>query len=227
MSENEYEVYVLNDQRKLDSLMNRFPDSIVYVNVDGTLTENEWKNYLKTLLSQHPGLQVGVLSGRITDMNMVNSYIMDVGINCGVIQLRQGVKECADNMLKVLEANEAKGRRKYLRYQCGYNDRITLNFPHVNNQYRGHIIDISSVGLSCVFDEPVQLTKNELLKDVQLKLNGILLTTDCILIGSRDDQGTLHYVLLYRFPPERKSQRSKIRNFIHTSLQKQLERTIA
>ncbi|MDC7220875.1 MAG: PilZ domain-containing protein [Spirochaetales bacterium] len=227
LSENEYEVYILNNQEKVDSLVNRFPDSILYVNIDGTLSETEWKSYLKGLLDRHGDLQIGVLSGRLSDPNMINSYIMDVGINCGVIQLRQGVKECSQNMLKVLEANEAKGRRKYLRYQCGYNDNITLNFALLTSQQRGHIMDISSVGLSFVLDESVEMQKNTVIKDVQLKLNGVLLTTDCVLMGSRDDQGTLIYVLLFRFTPERKAQRSKIRNFIHSSLQKELNKTIA
>jgi hypothetical protein len=226
LSENEYEVYILNDHQKLDSLINRFPDSIIYVNVDGSLSEKEWKLYLKDLLDRHKGLQVGVLSGRISDIDMINSYIMDVGINCGVIQLRQGLKECSDNMLKVLKVNEAKGRRKFLRYQCGINKNIVLNVQYVDNHHRANILDISSVGLSCVFENPLKLQKNELLKEVQLKLNGILLTTDCINIGNRDDQGTIIYVFLFRFPPERKTQRSKIRNFIHSSLQKELDKTI-
>ena len=142
LSENEYEVYTLNDQRKLESLVNRYPDSILYINIDGTLTEAEWKKYIRNLIDTHPGLQVGIISGRITDMDMVNSYIMDVGIGCGFIHLRQGVKDCSENMLKVLEANEAKGRRKFLRYKCGMQENITLNFSAFNKQIRGNIMGL-------------------------------------------------------------------------------------
>lgn len=226
LSDNEYEVYTLTDQNKLDAIVNKFPDSIIYVNIDGTLTENEWKAYLKTLITAHPGLQVGVLSSRVSDMALVNSYIMDVGITCGMILLRQGVKESSDNMLKVLEVNEARGRRKYLRYPCGYNEHITLNLSLYGKQRVGNILDISSVGLSCCFDEPIDLSKNELMKSVQLKLNGVLITTDCVMIGNRNDSGTTIYVLLFRIHPDKASLKSKIRGFIHNSLQKNLDKSL-
>ncbi|MBN2625269.1 MAG: PilZ domain-containing protein [Spirochaetales bacterium] len=227
LSENEYEVYIINDQRKLDTLVQRYPDSILYINIDGTLTEIEWKRYIKSLKDQVPDLQVGILSGRITDQDVVNSYIMDLGVNCGFIQLRQGVKDCANHMLKVLEANEAKGRRKYLRYSCIHNDQITLNFSYMAQQYLGSILDVSSVGLSCRFEDDPLLSRNELIPDVQLRLGGILLTTDCVNIGSRDDHGTQIYVFLFRFAPARIAQRSKIRNFIHKSLQKDLDNELS
>ena len=227
LSESEYEVYIINDQRKLDSLVNKYPDSIIYVNIDGTLSENEWKTYLKNLIEKYPGLQIGILSGRISDKEMISSYVMEVGINCGVIQLRQGVKECAHNMLKVLEANEARGRRKFLRFSCGYSENISLNFEQYNSKYKGNILDISSVGFSCVFDENPQLSKNEVVPSIQLKLNGVLLTTDCVFVGSRDDGGSLIHVFLYKLSPEKHSHRTKIRSFIYNSLQKKLDKEIA
>jgi len=227
LSENEYEVYIINDQRKLETLVHRYPDSILYINIDGTLTESEWKTTIGKLISQNAGLQVGILSGRITDPEMVNSYILDVGISCGFIQLRQGVKDCSAHMIKVLEANEAKGRRKYLRLKCELNGQTTLNFNHYASHYKGSILDISSVGLSCVFDTSPDLTKNELLTNIQLKLGGFLLNTDAVIIGSRNDQGTIIYVLLFKFPPERVAQRSKIRSYIHNTLQKELEKRLS
>jgi hypothetical protein len=191
--------------------------------VDVSLNESEWKKEIKSLLDKQPELLVGILSGRISDTALVNSYIMDAGVMAGVILLRQGVKECSNTMLKVLEANEARGRRKYLRYTCSR--EITLNFSWDTNQIIGNIVDISSVGLSCSFEEPIFIAKNQVIPDVQLKLGATLITTDCIALGSRVDPTNIIYVFIYRTPGQSPI-RSKVRYFINKSLQQDLERDL-
>jgi hypothetical protein len=225
LSENEYEVYIINDLRVIDTLVNRFPDSIMYINVDGSLTEYEWKEKIRTLIEKYPGLQVGVLSGRISDQTRVNSYIMDAGVSAGVIQLRQGIKECSTIMLRVLEACEARGRRKYLRYKCDSEKKIKLNFDWFGTMKIGSITDISSVGLSCFFEVPLDVAKNQVIPNVQLKLGATLIITDCIVIGSRDDNGTMMYVFLFR-PSGGKPVKPKICKFINTSLQRELDKIL-
>lgn len=225
LSDNEYEVYVINDQRVIEKLASRFPDSIMYINIDGTLREEEWKEKIRGLTNTYADLRVGVLSGRISDVNMANSFIMESGVTAGVIRLRQGLKESSDTMLKVLEVNEARGRRKYLRYKCPESDSISLNFSWFNKIVKGHIIDISSVGLSCYFDDTIEIAKNQVIPSVQLKLGPTLITTDCIAIGSRDDGGVLIYVFLFRTSNETPI-KSKIRHFINNSLQKELDKSL-
>jgi hypothetical protein len=127
-------------------------------------------------------------------------------------------------MLRILEASEARGRRKYLRYNCTKNNN-TLNFDWSGKHKIGTILDISSLGFSCSFDEPMDIAKNQVVPNVQLKLSATLITTDCICIGSRDDQGTMIYVLIFKTSNE-KPLRSKVRHFIYTSLQKDMDNTL-
>jgi len=65
--------------------------------------------------------------------------------------------------------------------------------------FTGYISDISSVGMSIVFDNDIGFKKNALLRNMQLKLNGKLVLLDAIVFGSRDiEKNKRLYVLIVR-----------------------------
>ena len=76
---------------------------------------------------------------------------MDIGIQCGFIMLVPRLENLVNVFTKILNANEARGRRKYIRAKCKP-DRDTFNIKIENDLITGGILDISIAGMACVND---------------------------------------------------------------------------
>ena len=161
----EYEVYLVHDPERSLAVFRRFPDAIVFVNIDSQLKDGTWEAYVQQLMGI--GNAVGVLSYN-TNRELAERYLMEIGVQCGFIALKLGMKESARTMLRVLEANEARGRRKYVRVQPPPDARVEFNVQLAAGAESGTILDISSVGMAIRFSRPVKLESKSLLSDIQL-----------------------------------------------------------
>jgi ABC-type phosphate/phosphonate transport system substrate-binding protein len=125
--------------------------------------------------------------------------------------------------LEILKTVDAKGRRKYVRAATTKESNTTVNFPINGTFVNGIINDISVVGFSCAFQEDPRFTKNSLFQDIQLKLQTMLLKVEGIVFGSRMEGETKIYVVLFsqRIDPDVKS---RIRKFIHSTLQSKMDK---
>ena len=225
LTEKEFEVYTLLEYTKVPEIHAKYPDSIFFLNIDTVQTESEWQHFIKNLSQNCSGIQFGILSFKISDKDQIQYYLLDLGVNCGFIQLKQGVTAATEMMLKVLQVNEVKGRRKYIRYQCLEDDRCTLNMTIDSASTDGQIQDISSVGMSCtIIGLPGEIVKNQLIRNIQLRLRGVLVNTDAIHMGTRVVQGNQTiYVFLFNVQTLDKM-KTKIRSFICNSLQRNFNR---
>ncbi|MDC7239380.1 MAG: hypothetical protein PQJ50_03370 [Spirochaetales bacterium] len=224
LTSQELEVYVLKDHSRIPEINSKYPDSIFFLNVDAAISESEWHQYIQSLNSSCPGIQLGILSFKITDQEQMQFYLLDLGISCGFIQLKQGAKAACEMMMKVLTANEVKGRRKYLRYKCLSEDKATINFSLFENDINGEVLDISSVGLSCLLSAHQGLVKNQLIRNMQLRLRGIIVNADVILMGTRVVEGEQTiYVFLFHADAQSKM-KEKVRSYIFTAFQKSFAR---
>jgi hypothetical protein len=215
---NEYEVYFLKDHEDAKRLFRKFPNSIVFINIDEGMTEPEWENYIRGLIS-HPetaDLKVGILSYN-PDEELKEKYLLEVGVHCGVIKLKLGLTESAKIILKVLEVNEARGRRKYVRARVDHDPKATFNIRYEDEMVKGQILDISSVGIACKFDTPRVIEKNTILSDIQLQLRGKIVKVSGIFIGVREDNPAVHVIVFS--PNQDLAYKMQIHHFIHQSLQ--------
>ncbi len=220
---NEFEVYFLNDHQKAIRLFRKFNNSLCFINIDDGLKEDEWENYIKSLKADPAtkGVQIGILSYN-NDPDLIQKYLMDVGVECGFVQLKLGVKQSTDIILKVIEVNEAKGRRKFVRVNCENDPKVLLNFSHKEYSYKGQIIDISSVGVACRFPETVSVDNKTILHKIQLNLKGSLIQTDGIILARRSDNEKILIIVFNPRPKE--SELEKIHRFIHKILQKEMDK---
>lgn len=220
---NEFEVYFLNDHEKAIRLFRKFKNSICFINIDDGLKEEEWEKYITSLRAdpETKEVQIGILSYN-NDPDLMQKYLMDIGVECGFIQLKLGVKQSTDIILKVLEVNEAKGRRKFVRVNCENDPKVMVNFSHREHSYQGQIIDISSVGVACKFSESVSAKNKTILHKIQLNLKGSLIQTDGIILARRSDN---ERILIMVFNPRLKDlELEKIHKFIHKTLQKEMDK---
>jgi len=222
--EQEYEVYMLKDVAIAGRLLLQYPDSLCFVNLDAGLEDAEWEQWIRNLRDTPAtaGIGIGILSYN-SDEALQKRYLMDIGIRCGFIKLKLGIEESTRILLATLRANEAKGRRKYVRADCSHDQMAMINLREGPIRATGQIVDISVVGFSCIIDPDPDFKKNTLLHDVQLKMRASLVRTKAIVFGSRTVDGRNLYVVL--FPPDLDGRsREKIRGYIQISLQNEIER---
>jgi len=183
-----YETYTLVDEKKARKLLAKFPDSIMFINIDEGLKENEWEAYIRDIQNDPKTMdcRLGIMSYN-QDKELMRKYLMEIAIPCGYIQLKLGLQESTRIILAALEANEARGLRKYIRAVCEEDINAVLNYKSDLGLYYGKILDISSAGIAARFEKISSLALNTLIKDVQIKLRGGLLRTDMHFMGQRHD----------------------------------------
>lgn len=226
--QHEYEVYTLNDHKKVKLLLKKYNDSIIFINIDGHLSEAEWIEYVSSISnnSDYTGLQIGILTYN-ENAKLSETYLLDLLVTCGFIQLKLGKADSKNIILKTLEVNESKGKRKYIRATSNNQLKSTFNVKIGSELKTGRIHDLSSAGMSCIFDEKITLSKNALLRKMQLKLNGKLVLVDGILFGSRaiSEKEMLMVVLFTNNIKE--DSRSKIHKYIGEVLQSNIQKEIS
>ncbi len=220
---NEFEVYLLRDHRYLVDLLRRFPSSIVFLNIDELFTEEQWIQFTQKLVQEFPEVVVGVFTA-YNNPALSQRYLIDLGIKGGYVTLRSGMDNARQTIVKALIANEARGRRRYIRY------RPTEGSATFNMKYRGEIVtglvyDISSVGISAAFDRDIyDFPEKTLLSDVQIMFRGLRVKVNLVIEIKRSQPGKkTTYVMIFTsdiLPTDRE----KISTFILRGLQIDLEK---
>lgn len=225
--QNEYEIYTLKDHLKVKLLLKKYTNSILYINIDEYLNEKEWFEFISSITSNtdYNGAQIGILTYN-ENQELAEKYLLNLSVSCGFVQLKLGKSESKDIILKTLEFNESKGKRKYIRATSNGKLKSFFNVQLGADLMTGKIHDISSVGMSIIFDTPITITKNALLRKIQLKLNGKLVLVDGIVFGSRDlsEKEKLIVIMFTNLISE--DSKSKIHKYIGEVLQSNIEKEI-
>lgn len=224
----EFEVYTATDQAKLARYLRSDPNCLVFVNIDEGQDEAVWRAWIRSareaLPPGHAGF--GALTLQPSEEKRA-AYLMDVGVECGFITVTQGAGKTADILVKTLEANEARGRRRYVRATC-QSDEGDFNYVGDAGSVRGTLRDLSAVGMSVVFNEGGTPKPGTLIKDLQLNLKGIRLRLSGVVLGGRENQeeGSIRVIL---FDPKSldNEKRTKLRSFVRKILQTRMDALLA
>ena len=219
--QNEYEVYIVKDHKRLVRVIKKYPNSILYINIDEGMDKHEWEKWVNTILVSLKEIKIGIFTVS-TDEKLRNKYVYDLRISCGYIIQKFDMSGAVTTILEILDVLNVKGRRKYLRAVTERETNATLNIPLNGGYINGGIKDISVAGISCTFKRDPRLKKNELIKDIQIRLQSMLLKVEAIVFGCRIDGGDKNYVFLFtqRIDPD---VRVKIRRFIQQNLQSKMD----
>jgi len=222
---NGFETYTLHDHKRAIKILERFPDSIMFINIDEGMPEKEWEVYIKSI-QENPKTKetrLGILSYN-QDIKLMEKYLMKLSVPCGYIQLKLGMQESSKIILNALYVNEAKGRRKCIRAFC--EDEVSTSMNYKSDEglfFQGQILDISSAGVAARIPKfPAMLTLNTMLRGVQLRLKGALVMVNAILVGKRSDDIN---VCILVFDPSSLNPANKqvIHHFIKQNLQKYID----
>jgi hypothetical protein len=221
----EFEIYFTNEYTNLKRVLKKYPESIVFVNLDSLLPEKEWETWIRRTLadSATATIKFGVLADIYNDQ-IEKKYTEILKLPCGYTVVSKSEPQKTFRLLNsILVTMQARGRRKYVRAASENETQMTINIPYDGFYLKGVIKDISSVGISCVFQKDPEFEKNALCKDMQIKLQTVILKTEGIVFGSRPDGLRKIYVFLFtqRVDPEA---RAKIRLFVHQVLQERINK---
>ena len=224
LAQEEFEVYAVKDETKLRRVLKKYPNSIVIACINEGMRENAWEEWIKGTLANGDtaGVDIGVIAS-VDDAAARRRYTDQIKLRCGYTVWKPSeFSGMMKILVDILNAVNAKGRRKYIRAVTGNETNITINIPMNGTFVNGLIRDISSVGLSCTFADSPSLAKNSHFPDLQIRLQTQLLKIEGIVFGSRQDGADKIYVILFtqRLSPD---VRTRIRKFIQSYLQSAMD----
>ena len=224
--QNEFEVYLVNNHTRMIDILKKYPGSILFINIDTRMKEPEWEQYVRRIMSDSAtgDIQIGILTYN-EDKELAKKYLMDIMVTGGYIQLKLGLKESTKIILKTLIANEARGKRRFVRVTCSTNIVNEFNVGIHEKMYTGYIKDISSAGMACYFYESVDLPAKTPLERMQLKLKRRIVMVNGIIAGKRQEKdGTVYVILFTQYVSTDAKQ--KITTFVHKTLQAEMNRQL-
>ena len=217
--QQEFEVYLIKDETKILKILKKYPDSVVFACIDEVLSPKQWEEWVAQHRATPSGeeTRLGVISNTNND-DTRRLYVETLKVPCGFISIKSDKDKVIKALIEALSAVKAKGRRKYVRANTHHEAMTTINLPMGDSFVTGGIWDISVVGLSCAFDKELNMNKNAIFHDIQLKLQSSLVKVEGILYGSRTEEAETVYVFLFA-PKTDATTKAKIRTFIQKRIQ--------
>ena len=186
LARKEFEVYLVRNHDKVRRFLAIDPESIVFVNLDDGLEEAAWENWVRSLRGDEKTSAVGI--GVISlndDQELKTKYLMDIQVPCGYITLKIGTAKSAEILAKTLEANEARGKRKFVRAITMPGTTLcAANFE--GSTLRGEIRDFSIAGMAVQFEGGPALKPGAVLRNMALTIRGGRISVDGVIIAHRN-----------------------------------------
>jgi hypothetical protein len=221
--QREYEAYAVNDRVILRRLLKDFPGSVVFIDIDQVIGEKEWESWIRevTKAGELQDIRLGILTANRNDAQQ-NKYTNMLRLPCGYTMIHRDLNITIAQIINILNANNAKGRRKYLRTTVEHESQTMANFPMGSQFVSGTIRDISTAGFSCSFAEDPNFPKNSSFSNVQVKLKHTILNVETVIFGFRMEENAKVYVSLFteRISPDSKT---KIRKYIQSNIQAKMD----
>lgn len=191
----QYEAAILKDPKRIEAVLRRFPNAIVYFNVDSHMAQPALEKLVRSVVDGKPrhGADVGILSYN-PNPELARLYLMEIGASCGYITLNIGLEKSARIIIKALEAAEARGDRRFVRVRVPAG-KGSINVNIGGSAISGTVLDISEAGMACQLDRvfPIGTTFD----DIQLRLWGNIVRVSGTIAGTRSSPEGLIVVLMF------------------------------
>ena len=226
----EYEVYVIEDHQRCPMLLTQYAGAILFVNIDSTLKEPVWEQFIRRMISHPPAedVRIGVLAAQSSE-ELARRYLIDIGVQCGFVALKVEIEQSAKILLRTLEPAEAKGKRKHVRASAG--DTASFNVQGATTA-AGRVLDISAAGMACQFDGAVSYKVGHKFTDLQLILRGARTSTRAHVIAVRQGQSKGEdalptYVMIFDHRAHGQRSIARIQSVVSHPLQQRMDEEMA
>ena len=188
----------LSISAKVEIILSVFQDALIFFSIDSPLQNDSWPNFISRLQKKYPRALFGVLYAKkqsnYEKEELERLYLMDIGIQCGCIQLEYQKKNNFSVLERVLFANQAMGRRKSVRACC--NGFCSIKFSDKNNQLVNTMlndISLSHFTIQVNKDTPTEIKDYEKIYNIQFFIKGLHFVSDAVLFSSRQiEEGTIY-----------------------------------
>lgn len=227
LARQEFEVYLVRDHAKLLRILHKDTSSILFINLDEGMSEPEWAAYVSGLAAEEAtkSIGVGVLS-LLEDRELMQKYLMDLQVSCGFVVVKIGVAKTTEILLKTLEANEARGRRKFVRAVCQPGTAQAV-VEVDGRQLRAELADISCAGVAMHFTETTNFKVGTVLKRLQLTVKGSNIVVDGFVAARRNEGENPDHIVMFAPSSLDDQKKDKIRTIVSKINQTAMDRLIA
>lgn len=216
---NEYEAFLINDHAAARRLLTELNKSLIFVNVDKTLKHNNWDEYIKEIeqINSIQNVMVGTIAKETRKIDPYKS------LSTICVSFDNGIDICSRSILEVLEKNNARGKRKYIRAKCDDTYRASFSIKLHNTIHVGIIHDISTFAMACSFQGTIDVAPDTYVNDLQIRLEGKVYKLAGKIIASRNENNLYIVMFDYDSYPAAKEH---IQIFIFNALQRALREKI-
>lgn len=224
LRDNEYEAYCISDFRHVKYVLTTFRDSVCLIYVDSGLSYTTWYKFIKSLEANEifQGTLIGVLSERIPQAKK-DFFLLNADLPCGFTMTNMPFKDIFKRIQMVLDINDAKGKRKFIRLQLSMNKRINA-FAEINGRvFSLELLDISSVGFAVNVSASAAsaFAPKQLLRSVSVTLEKKTFVIQCVVLMSKVSGKVCNSVLFFLNPPAKFTQ--AVKTFIFEELDNNME----
>ncbi len=222
-----FEAYLVYDHDLASELVKEYRNSIFYVNIDAAQDDGQWFQYVGRIRSGEGtrNTHIGILTDARLNKKAVwaEKYLLDLEVQCGFISYISDLQRVKEVIFKILDANEARGRRRYVRAAGGAGSRV--NFKVDDDLYIGEIVDISIGGMACILnDQSIRHNEGTVIRDIQLKLRGVIsMLSGKVVIVRLNKLNQIVHVVLFDLDHMTKKVEENIISYICRCLQEFVE----
>lgn len=232
LRESEYEVYIIQKWRDVKNFLSKNPDSICFISVDSQMPLLSWMAMVDSFSKDK--LLSTTICGFLTE-----NAIKDSAKVLEVVHLEAGYNTTSGDEMKVLRVLQnildvygAKGRRQHVRCSC-FKENAFVYFTLTDaggnpSMFQMKIVDISSATVAVEVPEVLRgkLKVGIVFQSVIITLNGRQLNTGLkVFLMKKTEKDT--EIAIFAYPSSLSFEsKSCIRNFIFTTLQKNMDRSI-
>lgn len=214
LTNREFEVYLARDPERLKRVLASSPDSIIFIDLDEGLDDAGWEAYVRSLRATPAtaGIGVGILTLNDDDA-LREKYLMDLQVQCGFVILKLGAAKTSEILVKTLEANEARGRRKFVRAACQPGTG-QCTIEHEGVTLRAELTDLSSAGMAIRFENGADFRVGTVFRGISLAIRGQRVLASGFVAARRVESGGDVHVVMFDPASLDDARREKIRSIV-------------
>jgi hypothetical protein len=221
---NEYEIYPVYQLDKLELILTKYSTSILFINPDKNTNLIFNKIILK--ISQNPLLYEISVNIICQNENDIALDSIDIKID-NFFYINNDKKNFKLFILKFLEDNHAKGRRKHIRACLNNEDKLKFSLKINNRIYNGFITNISKKAGAFNFDEKsLNLTTDTAVTDIEFKINENNVALTGKIYRNIEDFDENPYVILFNDEVIKQNDSALIQSYIYQILQGTMKKNL-
>lgn len=226
LARREFEVYLVRDHARLARLLADEPDSILFINIDEGMDEPAWASYVKTLRSDEKTKDVGIgILSLNEDKDLMEKYLMEIQVPCGFVVVKLGTAKTIEILTKTLDANEARGRRRFVRASC--QPGAALCAVEIDGRsVQGNLSDLSSAGMALSFEGHSSLKPGTVLRGITLNVKGARLALNGFVAAKRGTAESPVYIVMFDPSSIDDARRDKLRSLVSKLNQTSMDRLL-